>query len=377
LKTIKLPAIEGGDQALLQSVEAATPLLERLGGPYRPIALALRAWMDGEAVARLARRDAAIIELATRWYGDLSNNAAAAEIAQSLRRYETTTWRRRDALLSDPPPSAFGTARELEWRILREGLGKALGRSRIRQILDESPFANLRLLRLASVPPRIRHDEPEPALNAQPKVEEIIRATEIFRATPEFQKAAARAEDKQAAERQARLDAIAKLNAEMEKAWPRHEKLKAESLAREQDAVRALKAASQEHQKTLGAVAAERSTYESERRAHEEALIAGEWPEISEFIDKCYKEMELARAALSTRSYMRRNARTGKAEEVRVSNSKLVEERTQAISRSVRDALDLRMIADRRKLPAAIEEIIESWRPPLADLLASPNDPSE
>ena len=82
---------------------------------------------------------------------------------------------------------------------------------------------------------------------------------------PGFKEAADRAQATSIAERQAHVDAIAKLDADAMREWARQEKTKANSLAKEQDVHRAFKAAAEEHQRVLSAVAWVRLAYERDR----------------------------------------------------------------------------------------------------------------
>ena len=117
-------------------------------------------------------------------------------------------------------------------------------------------------------------------MNFRPSFDDVVP---IVRELPGFRTAEEKALARTVAERQAHLDAIAKLDAEAVKAYPRQEKVKAEKLAAEQDAIRALKFAQNEYQQTLAAVAPERWACERDRRAHETALIDGEWPDSTLF----------------------------------------------------------------------------------------------
>ncbi len=192
-------------------------------------------------------------------------------------------------------------------------------------------------------------------MNAQPNFESIVRAT------PEFQAATERAHEKTVLERQAHLDALAKLDSAATKAWPSYEKLRAESLAREQEALAALKAAAAEHQRVRAAVAAEQFAYESGRCEHEAALIAGEWPEISDFLETCEAKIKLAKAAYVRETRSVKNLRTGKTVRLEIANGASIAARVKAICASMREAPDLRLIADRRQLQARFAEIAASW----------------
>jgi hypothetical protein len=173
-------------------------------------------------------------------------------------------------MLTEPPPSAIGTVRELQWHVLKDGGGKSPGRSRIRQILDAQPIVNQQRFRLATnarsvVDKSSSRLSRRPPLNAHSPTIESTLAT--LRMTPEFQAAASKAQAKTVAERQAHLDALAKLDSEAAKAWPRSEKRKADSLKNVEDAERALKFSQEKHRQLLGEIMDERFGYERQRNA--------------------------------------------------------------------------------------------------------------
>ncbi len=359
---IKFGTVEAVDEGLTASLEALAALGARLGSPYGLGAAHILQRLEATAAARLRRRNAALVELRHRWYPEASNNKAAFEISRELMRYEASGWLRRDAQLSEPPPSAIGTVRELQWRALKDSEGGAPGPRRLRQIFAASvdwqqnalPIANQTQFHLGLDTPG--HSSARSSfLSALPNVELIVREM------PGFKEAANRAQATAIAERQAHLDAIAKLDAGAMKEWPRQEKTMADSLAKEQDAHRAFRAAAEEHQRVLSAVKSVRMAYERDRGAHEAALIAGDWPEISEFFDTCDREVARAKAAHVSMEQTPKNPLTGRVTRITVGNGRSVSARLVAIYASMREAPQLKMIADRRQLPAAIAEIVESW----------------
>jgi hypothetical protein len=315
MKFLKNPEIKFGRSAtradLLASLDHLAELGERLDGPYRLAAAYVRGQLKVGAAIRLKRRDDAILELRLRWHAHQSNNAAAKEIQSQLNRYAASAWRGRRAL-DEPTPAECGTYREQLWRILKEGDGQVLGSRRIRQIVDlapkqqrfvsaggvSAPIGNISPFPLPTLPPTLdaSPQQTESALNTRPSFDDVVP---IVRELPGFKSAEEKARAKLVADRQAHLDAIGRLDTEATKAYPRQEKLKAEKLAAEQGAIRALKFAANEYQQTLAAVGSERLAYERDRRAHEEALIAGEWPELSAFFDTCEIERARAKAALA------------------------------------------------------------------------------
>ena len=83
--------------------------------------------------------------------------------------------------------------------------------------------------------------------------------------------------------------------------------------------------------------------------------------ELDAFRERCEADIKRAREQLETREFVSRNARTGKAQRLRISNSASINARTLAITKTLREILDLRLIADRRELPALLESIASGW----------------
>ena len=355
---VKFGTLETGDDDLMASFEALARLGERLDGPYRRAAAYLGHLLEATASARLRRRDALYLELRRRWYSDASNNKAAAAISQELMRFEATAWRRRECQFSQPPVGAIGTAREFFWRILKESDGGAVGPARLRQLFDAAPIVTNRRLpinRRSALQLGLDTRGERNALNASPNFELIVRQL------PGFQVAASKAHAEEIAARQTHIDEIAKLDSAAAKAYPRQEKQKAESLGKSNDAHRAWQLALAEHQRVCADVTAERLVYERERNAHEAALIVGDWPEISAFFDTCDREIARAKGAHVAMEQSPRNPATGQVTRILVANGGSVSARIKAIYASMRAAPQLKMIADRRQLPAAIAKIVESW----------------
>jgi hypothetical protein len=356
---IKFGPVEAANDDLFSSLEALAVLGGRLGFPYALAAAHILHRIEATAAARLKRRDAALVDLRRRWYHEASDNKAANEISRELMRYEAAAWLRRDAQLSGPPPSAMGTVRELFWWVLKDSDGGAPGPRRLRQIFADAELATNRASN-CQARPRLIDIRGQPSarstdLNALPNVESIVREM------PGFKEAAGRAQAAAIAERQAHLDAIARLDAAAEKAWPRQEKVKADALAKEQDAHRAFKAAADQHQRALSAVGSERMAYERDRNAHEAALIAGDWPEIRDFFNMCDREVARAKAAHFTQEQTPKHPASGRVTRILVGNGGSVSARIKSIYASMREAPQLKMIADRWQLPAAIAKIVEGW----------------
>ncbi len=192
-------------------------------------------------------------------------------------------------------------------------------------------------------------------MNAVPKFETIIAEM------PAFRDAERKAIDREVAERQAHLDALERLAAEAEKSWPRHESLKADAIEKVRAAERGLKFANAELAKVLGAVSAERLAYEITRRHHESALLAGDWPELNAFRDRCNLEITTANQQHESREITSRNLAARMTERVVVSNSRSIGARLTAINGTLRDLESLKLIADRRGLAARLEAVAAAW----------------
>ena len=231
------------------SAEATLDLIERLGGPYRPFAAVLHRALDADRGARLAERNAEILALRRRWFDGLSNREAAAEIAREIAWYEGTAWDRGDNQLTEPPPSAYATAREHYWRVLRASDVLARGPRRqdhlalaarsIREILDHAPIGDQSRFRAPTSRRMVKVKVGNPTkgsnVNSVPKFEKIIAEM------PAFRDAERKAIDREVAERQAHIDEIERLGAEATMAWPRQEKAKTEALEKVRAAERALR----------------------------------------------------------------------------------------------------------------------------------------
>lgn len=361
---LDLPA---DDAELRASASALAELGARLGAPYAKAASAIRARLAADPGAR-RERDALIVALRRHWFDGLSNNEAAAEIARETARYEATAWRRGDRALSAPPPSAFGTAREHYWRILRASDGPKRGPRRqtlalaartVREILDAAPIGDQSRFRAPTTRRMLKFKVENTAtrskVNAIPKFEKIVAEM------PGFRDAERKAIDREVAERQAHLDAIERLAAEAEKSWPRHERLKADALEKVREAERALKFANDDLAKVLYAVSAERLAYENDRRQRESALIAGDWPELTAFRDRCHAEITTALQGQESREVARRNPVTGRTERLMVSNSRSIGARVVSINGTLSSFEILKLIADRRDLPARLNALVAAW----------------
>ncbi len=81
-------------------------------------------------------RDAALRELAERFYGDLSPCAKAREIQTIANRYAASAWR-HDRNREEIPRHYAGTPHDLLWRAFKSGAVMPLGERQLRNILAE------------------------------------------------------------------------------------------------------------------------------------------------------------------------------------------------------------------------------------------------
>ncbi len=116
-----IEALERGDRLDLASIELIAARLL----PPREVSL-----------RRLARRDAALIALASMLAAGAAFSSAASIVARALDRYAASRWR-WNAALADCPGHYLGTPREHCWTALRACEGKVLSARRIRFVLSQ------------------------------------------------------------------------------------------------------------------------------------------------------------------------------------------------------------------------------------------------
>jgi hypothetical protein len=104
-------------------------------------AMHLRASRGGVSWRReqaIRRRDAALRELARRFYGQQCVSAQARAIRVLAIRYAATGWR-RDRQLTTPPLYYSDAPHELLWRAFASGTPMPIGERRLRSILAPVP----------------------------------------------------------------------------------------------------------------------------------------------------------------------------------------------------------------------------------------------
>jgi hypothetical protein len=363
---------DGNRRQLAAAMEASAELLARLGGPHGLTAALLRRQLDGMAASRKAPRDAAIVALRGEWFSHLSEAAAAAAIAAELRRYAAAAWKRSDRALEAAPLAYLGTAKELLFNILRLSEGKPPGAEAVRKILASARAGKIPALEFTS---QLRLDSSRDPRSAPMSFEDPILAAAL-RDLPEVKAAQARAIDAEIAERRRRLAAIEKSDGEARKAYPKEEAKRSAAVERLRQAERDLATAQRELSAVNAAIAADRNARESERRLNELALLAGDWSAIEQFRLDALDEQERARKHIITRSSFKRNEITGRIEHTAQSNIASVNRRVLAILASIREAPDLRLLADVRELPARLAAIKAGW-PPVEDLPDGPLAPAK
>jgi len=349
-----------------EAIEASAELLERLGAQHVQAARLLRRQLAGVAALRLAHRDRALVALRTTWFRELPTAAAAREIAAFLNRYRASKWRRRDCTLSEPPESYVGMPDELYFKIVALSGDKVPGVAAIRKIIagtgkilvleSSTHFA------LAS-----REMEKPPVTYVDAKLAATVKAM------PGFQEAEARAIEAEIAGRKQHLDAIKKLDAEGARAFAPEEKRKDLAIAKVRQAERDLRTASVELDAVVQAVYRERLARETARRQHEGALLEGDFAAINTFCRDADVEMERTRKAVVSQEKVVRNRITRQVERWRIGNGASIKRRMAAILESIREAPNLRLLADLREIPDKLAAMRASW-PPIGDVPPFPED---
>ncbi|MDX1710838.1 MAG: hypothetical protein R3316_06835 [Rhodovibrionaceae bacterium] len=117
-------AIESFLKRQVDSIEAALGLEAGRGG------------MPWWRVDANRHRDAALRELAQRFYAEGTICARARDIERFTQRYAETAWR-FDRDREEMPESYSGTAKEYVWRAFRSGATMPIGERQLRNILRE------------------------------------------------------------------------------------------------------------------------------------------------------------------------------------------------------------------------------------------------
>ena len=346
----------------IAAFELSAALLERLGGPHGLSARLIRERLSRLAAARNLHRNAAIVALRTGWLAPLSNAAAATEITKRVRRYLTSVWKRRDKFAPAVPSSYLGTPAELLFKIVAFSDERPPGTSMIRRILDEAKTAKIEPLESGA---RFLL-ESRPNLKGE-TVHQDFQAIATLKTMPGFREAEQRATEAEIAARRTHLAAIDRLDADATKAYARQEKRVETAIAKTRAVERELKTATTEALAVQHAVGQERFAYQRERAEHETALLQFDQSPITEFELACFDELERVRKAGQSRESVNVNARTGRADRAVVSNAKSLNARLYAVAASMRQAPELRLIADPRDLPAPIAEM-KANRPKIEDL---------
>ena len=351
-------SLEPSRREIAGDLEQSAQLLERLGGRHAHAARFLRERLDGMAASRLAHRDAAILELRTRYFDGLTNNAAAGEIAKMARRYAATRWR-RDRAFTEPRASYVGFPDELLFRIVALSGNKLPGSARIRKILDSARVAKIHALESS------RHLALTSARDTRSE-DLFVDQSAILERLPDYQAAKTHAIEDGIAARRVHVAAIETIDADATKAWPKEEKRKAEAIAKVRRAELDLRTAGAEFNAVAGAVATERHARETARRTHEGALLVGDWSAIDAFVREAQTEYDRTCKAVQWKEIVVRNLVTQRLERQRVGNGHSIKQRCAAIIESIREAPNLRLIADPREIPERLAAMRAKW-PPVRD----------
>jgi hypothetical protein len=94
----------------------------------------LRGGVPWRMEANMRTRDAALRELASRHYGELSVTARASRIQQLAERYAASSWR-FDRDRAEMPSAYRGTPHEFLWRAFKSGAAMPLCERQLRKIV--------------------------------------------------------------------------------------------------------------------------------------------------------------------------------------------------------------------------------------------------
>jgi hypothetical protein len=317
----------------------------------------------------LQRRDAAVVELASTFEGrrwTVSGKAAA-----ELLRYAESAWKRRDRQLAVAPRDYVSSPRKLALfdAMKNSDPGRIPGQKRVAQILEKAVpgcliFGNCDSLLVSNGSPdtAIRSDQRSQKLNAAAKTSEFEALAALAR-QPSTQKLIAEDHARIVAERQARVDRIAALDAQAEVAWPKAQAAIKTASAKVREAERRLREANEALATANAADSTASYAYTRARQAEEAALIAGaDGATIEAWQRELLDEIDRLRrpGAIIAGEERGRHPVTRRATIRRFSNAASVRARLLAL-RDAFEASDLlKLEPDQARLPAIIAALREA-----------------
>ena len=297
----------------------------------RQLADGLLDYLDNQQDERLARRDEALVNLAS--FYDKTISSTAKDMESDLGRYKAAAWKRRDSRLGGVPPIEYqGTSKAMLFAVLAASGNAGVPSERhIRRILSDcyktKKVGHDRPLAMAR---ESRHRLPRPdgkrdgsSMNAKPSDQKFITA---LRDSPVGVKIEAEIHARTTAERQAQIDVLAALDAKAAREFPSLEKAEQSAIAGVREAEKALQAAN-------GA-----------------RVFQSFMSEMLNELDKSRKQHEGGYVDV-------RNPVTRESEHRGYNNSASVKGRIAAINAAMEEAQRLRLAADQSTVAARLAEL--------------------
>lgn len=169
---------------------------------------------------------------------------------------------------------------------------------------------------------------------------------------------------KSVADRQARLDRIKAQDAKAGIEWPRNQNAIAKAVTKLRDLERQMREANDELWVAKAADADASNLYTRSRAVEEAALIEGaDVTAIERWKGDCLNELDALRrpGVIVTKQTVERNPVTRQEIRNGYSNMASIRARLDAVLASYREADELKLVADPRKLPTVIAEIRAGW----------------
>lgn len=329
----------------------------------RQLADGLLDYLDNQQDERLARRDEALVNLAS--FYDKTISSTAKDMESDLGRYKAAAWKRRDSRLGGVPPIEYqGTSKAMLFAVLAASGNAGVPSERhIRRILSDcyktKKVGHDRPLAMAR---ESRHRLPRPdgkrdgsSMNAKPSDQKFITA---LRDSPVGVKIEAEIHARTTAERQAQIDVLAALDAKAEREFPSLEKAVQSAIASVREAEKALQAANDKLRAASYAKSGASLDYTMARQRVEQLLRAGADDVLFQsFMSEMLNELDKSRKQHEGGYVDVRNPVTRESEHRGYNNSASVKGRIAAINAAMEEAQRLRLAADQSTVAARLAEL--------------------
>jgi hypothetical protein len=336
--------------------------------------------LDRELGERTRPRDEALAWLAAsgEFDGERATSARALHraVAEAIRNYERTGWR-RDRGYGEP--STVGVRAAALFAIVSHGpCGVATVKAILAKPCDPTAFLaiffRLQFSRPAPEPSpsNSRRRAPRMFAEAKPKPDTDILLAALAR-KPENQKLLADDRAAIVADRKARLARIKALDAKAEIDWPREQAAIAGAVAKVRAAERELRAANDGLNVVNAAAFEAQHARTVARRAEEAALLAGaDVAAVEKFKGECLDELARLRGpgVLVSGETVERNPVTRETVRRLHGNGAAVKARLDAVLASYRGADELKLEPDQARLGEIVEAIKAAW--PIVETPALP-----